>query len=168
MATTARAEFSSSSRQGISPLFELTNKLLGGRSVLRRLIHDEVEAHLRIVEGIPTRAMLRLIADLHVLTTGSVLLVMRMSARNFHRRKEAAEKNPAASLTVDEGSRLWKFTELLAQATRTLGSQEAAERWLNNPQIGLDGKRPVELLTTTPGAELVADLLTRMDYGVYT
>jgi len=152
----------------LPPIFELANKLLGGRSVLHRLIHNEAEAHSRILQGIPTRAMLRLVDDLHVLPTPSVLLVVGISSRNFQRRKEAAEKNPAASLTIDEGSRLWKFTELLAQATQTLGSQEAAEKWLNEPQIGLDSKRPVDLLTTTPGAELVEDLLTRMEYGVYT
>jgi putative toxin-antitoxin system antitoxin component (TIGR02293 family) len=112
--------------------------------------------------------MLRLVADLQVLTTASVLVVMGMSPRNFQRRKEAAERNSTASLTVDEGGRLWKFTELLAQATQTLGSQEAGERWFNSPQIGLDGKRPVDLVTTPPGAELVEDLLTRVEYGVYT
>jgi putative toxin-antitoxin system antitoxin component (TIGR02293 family) len=112
--------------------------------------------------------MLRLVGALHVLTPPIVLVVVGMSQRNFQRRKEAAEKDPAASLTVDEGSRLWKFTELLAQATQTLGSQEAAEKWLNSPQIGLDGKLPVDLLTTIPGAELVEDLLMRMEYGVYT
>jgi putative toxin-antitoxin system antitoxin component (TIGR02293 family) len=168
MSLPIQAERSISGSVGISPIFELANKLLGGRSILHRLIHDEVEAHSRILEGIPTRAMLRLVSDLHVLTTPNVLVVMGMSARNFQRRKDAAEKDPAASLTVDEGGRLWKFTELLAKATQTLGSQEAAERWLNNPQIGLDRKRPVDLLTTPPGAELVEDLLTRMEYGVYT
>jgi putative toxin-antitoxin system antitoxin component (TIGR02293 family) len=156
------------STQKVPLIYELANKLLGGRSVLRGFIRNEAEAHTLITHGMPTRAMLRLVGDLHVLTPPSVLIVVGMSQRNFQRRKEAAEKDPAASLTVDEGSRLWKFTELLAQATQTLGSQEAAEKWLNSPQIGLDGKRPVDLLTTIPGAELVEDLLMRMEYGVYT
>ena len=154
--------------QSISRVFELANELLGGRSILRRLIHDEAEAHLRIVEGIPTRAMLRLVSDLHVLTTPALLVVMGMSPRNFQRRKKAVQRNPAASLTVDEGSRLWKFTEILAQATQTLGSQEAAEKWLNSPQVGLNDRRPVDLLTTAPGAGLVEELLIRLEYGVYT
>lgn len=167
MPSTSHTE-SAPSLPSLSPVFELANQLLGGRSVLHRLIHDEAEAHSRILQGIPTRAMLRLVGDLQVLPPAALLVVVGISARNFQRRKEAAQKDPAASLTVDEGSRLWKFTAVLAQATQTLGSQESAERWLNEPQIGLDGKRPVDLLTTTPGTELVEDLLTRMEYGVYT
>ena len=33
--------------------------------------------------------------------------------------------------------------------------------------MGLDGKRPIELLQTVQGAELVTDFLTRLEYGVY-
>ena len=33
--------------------------------------------------------------------------------------------------------------------------------------VAFDGLRPVELLSTRPGTELVKDHLTRMEYGVY-
>jgi putative toxin-antitoxin system antitoxin component (TIGR02293 family) len=152
----------------LPPLYQLAVKYLGGRSVLGRKIQGEIQAHALISEGMPTRAMLSLAGDLQLLTLANVLLVIGISQRNFRRRKEAAERDPHATLTVDEGSRLWKFTEILAQATQTLGSQERAEAWLSQPQVGLEGKRPVELLTTAPGAQLVEELLLRMEYGVYT
>ncbi|MDE4063639.1 antitoxin Xre/MbcA/ParS toxin-binding domain-containing protein [Phaeobacter gallaeciensis] len=34
--------------------------------------------------------------------------------------------------------------------------------------MGLDNRRPIDLLATAAGAEAVADYLTRMEYGVYT
>ncbi len=164
----ARPHSTAPSARDTSPTYQLANRLLGGRRVLHRLIHDEAEAHQRILQGLPTRALLRLLADLHVVPTASLLQVIGMSQRNYQRRKEAAERDPAAKLTVDEGSRLWRFTELLVQATQTLGSREAAEKWFATPQPGLDGRRPIELMATAPGAELVEDLLIRMEYDVYT
>jgi putative toxin-antitoxin system antitoxin component (TIGR02293 family) len=62
----------------------------------------------------------------------------------------------------------WKFAEILARATTLLGSQTAAEQWLEQPAIGLDQRRPIDLMTMPVGLELVEDYLGRIEYGVYT
>jgi putative toxin-antitoxin system antitoxin component (TIGR02293 family) len=62
----------------------------------------------------------------------------------------------------------WKFAELLARATTLFGSQAAAQQWLERPAIGLDQRRPIDLMTTSAGLELVENFLGRMEYGVYT
>lgn len=36
------------------------------------------------------------------------------------------------------------------------------------PAMGLEGRAPIDLLTTQVGFELVDDFLTRMQYGVYS
>lgn len=61
-----------------------------------------------------------------------------------------------------------KFAEILTKATELFGDQEAAEAWLSTPAIGLEQRRPVDLLATPVGVRQVEDLLVRMDYGVYT
>ena len=63
---------------------------------------------------------------------------------------------------------MWKFASILAKATEVLGSREAAERWLEQPAIGLGRKRPIDLLSTTAGAEMVEKFLGRLEYGVYS
>jgi putative toxin-antitoxin system antitoxin component (TIGR02293 family) len=70
-------------------------------------------------------------------------------------------------LPPDESERLWRFAEILAHATRVFGSQPEAENWLNRPAIGLDQRKPIDLLRTYPGVRLVADYLTRIEHGVY-
>jgi putative toxin-antitoxin system antitoxin component (TIGR02293 family) len=55
-----------------------------------------------------------------------------------------------------------------AQATALFGSETAAGDWLNRPAIGLDQRRPVELLETAEGVREVQDLLTRIEHGVHT
>ena len=60
-----------------------------------------------------------------------------------------------------------KFAEILTRVTTLLGSQTAAERWLEQPAIGLDQRRPIDLMTTPSGLELVEDYLGRIEYGAY-
>ena len=61
-----------------------------------------------------------------------------------------------------------KLVEILAKATAVLGSKEDAEQWLEKPTIGLDQRKPTDLLATPAGVEMVEDYLGRLEYGVYT
>jgi putative toxin-antitoxin system antitoxin component (TIGR02293 family) len=86
-----------------------------------------------------------------------------MSLRTYQRRNKTLAK-PLNKLQTDK---TWKFAEILAKATEVLGSQEEAERWLQRPAIGLNQRRPIDLLETPAGLELVEDFLERLEYGVY-
>ena len=55
-----------------------------------------------------------------------------------------------------------------SKITEIFGSKEDAELWVSKPAMGLDGQRPIDLLQTVQGAELVNDFLGRLEYGVYT
>ena len=123
-------------------------------------------AHKIIEEGIPSRSVWSLLHRLVFLkaTSPSLMKALGISQRTLQRRRET----PAKKLTPDQSGRAWKFAEVLSKATQVFGSQERAEQWLNSPALGLDRKRPIDLLTTSAGAELVETHLTRLEYGVYT
>jgi putative toxin-antitoxin system antitoxin component (TIGR02293 family) len=87
-----------------------------------------------------------------------------MSLRTHQRHKDT----PARPLSPEQSGRAWKFAEILAKATGVFGSQAEAEQWLDRPAIGLDQHRPIDLLTTQAGLELVEEHLARLEYGVYT
>ncbi|WP_198674588.1 antitoxin Xre/MbcA/ParS toxin-binding domain-containing protein [Rhodoferax ferrireducens] len=57
---------------------------------------------------------------------------------------------------------------MTAIAMRVLGTRELAEHWLAQPALALDCQKPEDLLTTAAGIRTVKDLLTRIEYGVYT
>jgi len=86
-----------------------------------------------------------------------------ISLRTLQRRKAA----PAKRLSQEQSGRTWKFAEILAKASAIFGSQEEAERWLERPAMGLNQRRPLDLLATPTGIELVEDFLERLEYGVY-
>lgn len=139
--------------------------LLGGSRILRRRIRSPLDAHEMLLRGLPPDALSYFINRLVVLEKDeSVFKAIGMSLRTFQRRRGA----PARPLSREQSGRAWKFAEILARATEVLGSQEEAEQWLERPSIGLDQRRPIDLLETPAGVELVEDYLTRIEYGVYT
>ena len=71
-------------------------------------------------------------------------------------------------MSIEQAGRTWQFTEILAHATKVLGSQGAAEHWLKRPAVGLNQNSPIDLLATPAGTRMVNDYLTRIEYGVYT
>lgn len=54
------------------------------------------------------------------------------------------------------------------KAEEVFGSEEKAILWMKRPNSVLGGEAPIFLLSTRFGAEEVMDVLTRIEYGVYS
>jgi putative toxin-antitoxin system antitoxin component (TIGR02293 family) len=144
--------------------FEIIFDLLGGSQTLGSAIKSDMDAHELLNQGLPKAALSSLVDKLRVIEVSEASVALGMSLRTFQRHKST----PVELLDVQQSGRAWKFAEILAKATRVLGSQEDAEHWLGRPAIGLDQQRPIDLLTTPAGVKLVEDYLGRLEYNVYT
>jgi putative toxin-antitoxin system antitoxin component (TIGR02293 family) len=144
--------------------FETIVDLLGGSQTLGSAIKSELDAHELLNQGLPRAALGNLLGKLDVIEIGEASAALGMSLRTLQRHKNT----PVAPLDVQQSGRAWKFAEILAKATRVLGSQDEAEQWLKRPAIGLDQQRPIDLLTTPAGVKLVEDYLGRLEYDGYT
>jgi putative toxin-antitoxin system antitoxin component (TIGR02293 family) len=121
-----------------------------------------LQAHDLVTEGLPVVTARELMASFHIVDRDSVLRAVGISERTLQRGK-AADK----LLDSNASDRVLRLASVTEQAIDVLGSQEAAERWLATPALGLDERKPIDLLQSSEGTELVRTLLTRMDYGVY-
>jgi putative toxin-antitoxin system antitoxin component (TIGR02293 family) len=138
--------------------------LLGGARVLRRRPTQLLDAHDVLLHGLPGAALVHLLDSLLVPhDAASLERAIGMSRRTFQRRKSPDAK----PLSQEQSGRTWKFAEVLAKATTVFGSQEEAEQWLERPAIGLEQRRPIDLLATPAGVRIVEDFLVRLEYGVY-
>ena len=138
--------------------------LLGGSRVLSRRLTSALDAHDLLLHGLPASAIDHLVGSLIFIgKTESLEKAVGMSLRTWQRRKDA----PSKPLSQEQSGRAWKFAEILAKAIDVLGTQGEAEQWLERPAIGLDQRRPIDLLGTPAGVELVEDYLQRLEYGVY-
>jgi putative toxin-antitoxin system antitoxin component (TIGR02293 family) len=156
---------------------EKAARLLGGVEALRKKPSSQLEVHDLLQEGLPPASVKILVDGVVALSRKSLFKGFGITERTFQRhlsrrssRKFAAgmPRLTGQRLNPEQSGRIWKFASILAKATEVLGSREAAERWLEQPAIGLGRKRPIDLLSTTAGAEMVGKFLGRLEYGVYS
>ncbi|RVU33936.1 DUF2384 domain-containing protein [Hwanghaeella grinnelliae] len=58
--------------------------------------------------------------------------------------------------------------ELYEKAKEVFQNESKAKEWIVSPALALSGQKPIDLVATEHGAEMVEDVLTRLEYGVYT
>jgi putative toxin-antitoxin system antitoxin component (TIGR02293 family) len=157
-------------KQGELPANEATEiervaALLGGYAVLRHRLFDQLDVHEFLNRGLPRAAVTHLYKNITLLHSRDFFEhALGMSQRTFQRSK----LTPGKPLNREQSGRIWKFAEIVAKAIEVFGSQEEALAWLERPALGLEQRRPIDLLSTTAGVKLVEDLLGRLEYGVYT
>lgn len=139
--------------------------LFGGEKGLKHDVSSPIAVHELILTGIPGKALERLVKQLPAIADDSDAFekAFGMSERTYQRHK--ADKTKV--LSPEQSSRTWNFARLLAKAAAVLGSQAEAEAWMLQPAFGLEGRRPIDLLATAAGSDLVREYLERLDYGVY-
>ena len=141
----------------------LALEFMGGSDVFTDCPASRTELHHVILQGVPGKALDRLISNVVVLSPEQVGEAVGVSTRTLRRRREA----PEAPLSPEQGGRAFRFAELLARAAVIFGGQEEAERWFDTPAMGLDQQKPIDLIATQVGAQLVDEFLGRLEHGVY-
>jgi putative toxin-antitoxin system antitoxin component (TIGR02293 family) len=145
--------------------YHLASNLLGGEQVLKRTLKGPEETHDLLVAGLPGRALHRLAEGMTVLNTTDMLEKgLGISLRTYQRSR----KTPTKPLSTDQSARTWVFASILAQAIHVLGNRTSAENWLQQPAMALGQRRPIDLLVTPEGVDMVRVLLGRIEYSVYT
>ena len=143
-----------------------TIALLGGQFMIHTPVTSRLQAHDLISVGLPPAALMHLTNAVGFLgSVGNLEKAVGISVRTLQRRKRDADD---AVLSVEQSNRTWKFAEILGRASDVFGSQAEAEAWMLRPAIGLDQRKPIDLLATSLGVEAIETYLTRIEYGVYT
>ena len=149
----------------IEPRIERVASLLGGRRLLKGHLSNSVEIHQLLLRGLPAAALRHLVGSMLLLQHPDAFeKALGMSFRTFQRH----QADPGKALNREQSGRVWSFAGIVEKATSVLGSREEAEAWLKRPALGLNQSRPLDLLETVVGRQMVEDLLVRMEYGVYT
>lgn len=139
--------------------------MLGGASVFPDAPRSKLELHTALKNGLPGGTLAGLVALSEGMPLAALSTALGVSQRTLHRKKNADQP---VQLTSIQSDRAFKYAEVVAKAALLLGSREDAIRWLSTEAIGLNRQRPVDLLETSAGTEMVMDLLGRLEHGVYT
>ncbi len=150
-------------RAAVDTLMPKAQHLLGGSRFLKAKPSSQAEIHAAVVKGIPYSVLFFLTDNCKGVAEEDVAGVLGVSTRTLRRQKDTPDK----IMPPDLGSRTWMLAETLAKAEDVLGNKEDAQRWLIEGAMGLDGARPIDLMRTLQGANLVSQFLERLKYGVY-
>jgi putative toxin-antitoxin system antitoxin component (TIGR02293 family) len=112
-------------------------------------------------EGLPVAAFESLRTALDI-PARALAETTNIAVRTLARRKQEGR------LRKDESERVLRIGALLDRATEVLEGRDAARLWLKSPKRALGGSTPLEYADTEPGAREVEDLLTRLEYGVFS
>ncbi|TXD41255.1 DUF2384 domain-containing protein [Lujinxingia vulgaris] len=122
---------------------------------------ETMEAH--ILQGFHYRTIeaLQNFLELSQVEMASALGVSRQTLiRNLK-----AKKHHLSSQLSDQ---LYRVARITRRAIEVFGERDAAARWLKCENAALGGRPPLHLLKTDAGAEKVAELLGRIEFGVYS
>jgi putative toxin-antitoxin system antitoxin component (TIGR02293 family) len=138
------------------------NAVLGGSKVIRRKLDSDFDYVDMIRVGLPIAALAAIAKSLD-LPEDQILTALRIPKRTAARRKATNER-----LRPVETERLLRLARAMATATDVLGDRKEAAGWLQRPHPVLGDLSPISLLDTDIGLQKVLDILSRIEYGVYS
>lgn len=119
-----------------------------------------VQRHDLIKAGLPIRIIKNALATYHGISEERLLKAIGLSAKTLQRRA-------GSRLGLRHSDTAMALIEVTSLAEQVLGTRSLAERWLAQPAIALEGRCPLDLVSSYPGIEAIKELLTRIEYGVY-
>lgn len=143
-------------------LFEKEYKQLTGHAPTDDMTIDKV-----FEEGLPLSAFDKVAVMLGVskVTTARLL---KVTTRSLQQRIKAhsIETLQEDRLNTQITDRAFQLARLTNEAAEYFGSLEAANKWMNTPNMGLRDQSPLALCTSFTGMERVRDSLNRLKYGM--
>lgn len=70
--------------------------------------------------------------------------------------------------STQESDAMYRLAMLMKLATELFNDEERALEWMKSSVYGLDGKRPLDMVSTTVDFEIVKDLIGRVEHGVFS
>lgn len=76
-------------------------------------------------------------------------------------------KNANKNFKAFQSEKIIGMIEVIERGVDVFGNMEIFKRWLYTPIPALSDSKPIELLSTSYGKDLVLDELTRIEHGVF-
>lgn len=122
---------------------------------------NRLELAKKIHKGLPYKGVERFRVATQ-LPEARLQRVTGIPARTWTRRKKGGKFTP------EESERIARIAGIFEHAEKVFGTKEAATRWLEEPNLGLGKEPPLDVASTELGAKEVDELLSRIEFGVYS
>lgn len=127
---------------------------------LPNLTRGGYELHALVREGLPAAVIGRIERAMD-LSAAESARVFGLSATSRKRYKST----PRRRLDPTATDRIVRVASTVADAAEVFGDESKAIAWFKTPSLALGSERPIDLMSSDPGARLVRDELLRIRYG---
>jgi putative toxin-antitoxin system antitoxin component (TIGR02293 family) len=133
------------------------------RIIMSLLIQQPIKNSFELLDlarrGVPKMAVLQMAKQLR-LTGKELTLIINLSERTLQRYDD--NKN----LEKDASERAIQLAALYERGYEVWGNEERFHAWMRHPNAAMDAKKPIELLDTLLGFQLVFDEIGRIEHGI--
>ena len=139
--------------------YEAGSRVVDGQTRRRALASDPARMVALVRQGVESDLYGWLRETLAV-SDSRLSAIIRISQRTIKRRLRDGRFHP------DESERLIRVAKLTERAQEVFQDLDSAREWLKSPQFALGGEIPLEYADTEPGAQVVEDVLGRLEHGI--
>lgn len=132
---------------------------LGGRPALGCDVRSDFDLDAAIRAGLPVEAV-------ESVVNSGTLRPPELYALVIPRRTLAHRKRLGKRLSSEQSDRLTRVVRVAARAEEAIGNVAKAKRWLRKPNRALEGRLPLDLLSSDVGARVVEQVLGRIEHGL--
>ncbi|MDA3951269.1 MAG: DUF2384 domain-containing protein [Spirochaeta sp.] len=139
---------------------EMIERLLGGTELIGRQIHSDMDLYELGKIGIPKRSLLYLVGSINV-PMRVISQILHVTERTIQRKKDQDRLNEAVS------EQIIQIAEVYSRGSEVFDSAEDFQSWVNTGNRALGNRKPIELLSSRYGAQMVLDELGRIEHGIF-
>jgi putative toxin-antitoxin system antitoxin component (TIGR02293 family) len=136
--------------------------LLGGKDLVSRPIHSDFDLILLSNEGITKQSLESLISYLGISKKAFSENILDASVKTLERKKNTDRLGKLTSSLAIE------IAKVVEHALEVFEDEEKVKTWLNSPIRALNYQKPIEFFSLPTGLKMVDNVLTRIEYGVYS
>lgn len=135
---------------------------LGGKAHVKQKLRTDFDIIRASETGITKASVDELSRSIGVSKKDMAEEILNISIKTLER------KDPSDKLDKKISSHSLEVARLMQHAYEVFEDEEKARLWLNHANRALNGVAPVHLLDTMTGINMVNDILTRIEEGIYS
>jgi putative toxin-antitoxin system antitoxin component (TIGR02293 family) len=135
---------------------------LGGKALVKLDIRTDFDIIRASESGITKASVDELSRSIGVSKKDMAEEILSVSVKTLER------KDPSDKLDKKLSSHALEVARVMQHAYEVFEDEEKAKQWLNRANRALNSVAPIHLLDTMTGINMVNDILTRIEEGVYS
>ncbi len=135
--------------------------LLGGPDVLGQNINSQMDLFELTKKGLPKKALVNLAQYMHI-SLAAMTTILSITERTLQRKKD---NDKLSSFISDQ---ILQLADVYTKGEEVFGTSEKVSIWLEKSNKALGHKKPIELLSSSYGVQMVQNVLGRIEHGIYS